>query len=207
MKNRIYSAIMVFGFLFLGSYAEASTLVFFNSNALHMYTGDTTTVDLLVSADKSINVIDGTLTYDKDKIEIKNVTIDGSIASLWTMTPVFDNKKGQLTFVGGIPNGFTGHNGQVLKITFLAKREGETKFNFQDIFSIFLNDGLGTSINPWLEPISISIVQKPMKLVLQESLQTFTNGVKNPNNLGIILLFVILILGIILTRLKRVHKK
>src|ERR1035437_1425573 len=92
----IASVIIISGFLFTNYSALASTLIFFNSNIQHVYSGDDFTVDLKVSSDKSINVIDGTLIYNKNNLEIKNISLEGSLISLWPTPATFDNNKGQL---------------------------------------------------------------------------------------------------------------
>lgn len=192
--NLISILVIIFGFLFMNSVAEAATTVYFSpSIQTTYYKGDSIILDLKISSDKSINVIDGTLIYDKDKLKIQNVSLEESIISLWQTSPVFDNNKGQLTFVGGIPGGFKGQDGQIFKITFLARKEGNVKIDFQDIFSVFLNDGKGTSISPWLEPISLTIIKKPIKLILED----LAREVQNPNNLGVILFLTLSIISII----------
>jgi len=138
----------------------ASTEIYFQNQPKQIINGDTFSLDLKIYSDMSINVIDGTILFDKDKLEIKNIEKENSIFSMWAKEPVFDNKLGFISFVGGIPEGFKGNNSQVLKINFVAKKSGEATVLFQDIFKVFLNDGLGTQINPSLRPVKISISQK-----------------------------------------------
>ena len=76
---------------------------------------------------------------------------------MWVKEPIFNNQKGELSFVGGVPTGFSGDNGQILKITFKAIGDGNTIIGFKDVFSVLLNDGSGTNINPWLKPLNLSI--------------------------------------------------
>jgi hypothetical protein len=186
--------VIIFSILFLyPQISHASTEIYFNNNAKEILVGDSFTASLMISSpDKSINVIDGTLTYDKDKLEIKKVKTDDSVFSLWTEEPSFDNEKGELSFVGGIPNGFKGNVGEILQINFLAKNTGAVLVDFQDIFSVYENDGKGTQINPWLKPLSLTI-NKKVKPSLIPSLK---NIFFKPSNyiwlLVLIVLFIII---------------
>ena len=119
--------------------AYTATTVYFNLENPVIHEGDTFLADLKISTpDKPINVVDGTILYDSNKLEIKEVSTGNSLFALWPKPPVFSNKKGILNFVGGTSDGFQGKNGEVLKIVFLAKNEGEAQIDFLDDFSVFL---------------------------------------------------------------------
>ena len=141
--------VIMISFFCFASVSKASTEIYFQNDTKEITQGDSFGVFLKASSDKSINVVDGTVLYDKDKLQIKEIKKDNSILSLWTKEPIFDNKIGELSFTGGMPDGFAGKDGEILSITFLAKKTGTTTIGFQDIFSVYANDGLGTQINPW----------------------------------------------------------
>ena len=211
MKYKILTAIFA-GFLFTFSFAHASTSVYFTTDPSQIKIqfdgagnatttkGGTFTIDLKISSDKSINTIDGTLIYDKNKLSVKEVNTDSSLFSIWANPPHFDNSKGTITFTGGVPNGFTGNDGQVFRIEFSAKSEGQAKVDFQDIFSVYLNDGLGTQISPWMTPIALSIIPTHTEMVVKQAVQILVNADKKNNHLllgalvlaiaGIIILFI-----------------
>lgn len=156
--------LFVVGFLYIPHFVQASTEVSLIPSMQNIEQGTNFTVDLKVSASgTSVNVVDGTVIFDTNKLEIKNVNTGGSILSVWPKQPIFDNSKGEISFIGGVTNGFIGQNGQVLRITFLAKKSGQTKIDFRDSFAVYQNDGKGTKINPWLKPIELSINQKTTK--------------------------------------------
>jgi hypothetical protein len=157
----LFTILVFFSFFFFPvSFSYAVTEIYFQKDLKEVTKGDIFFVDLKISSTEAINAIDGTIIYDKDKLEIKEVKIDNSLFSLWVKEPLFDNKNGELSFTGGVPDGFKGQDGQILGITFLAKKEGSASVGFKDIFSIFTNDGKGTKINPWLKPMSLSINEK-----------------------------------------------
>lgn len=171
-KYLIIGSILVIGFFFLPFTALAVTTVYFDLEKPIIYENDTFLVNLKISSpDKSINVIDGTLIYDSNKLEIKEISVGGSLFTLWPKPSVFSNEKGSLSFIGGVSGGFEGENGEVLKIVFLAKSEGEAKIDFLDGFLVFLNDGQGTSISPWLKSLSLNISKRQAGLPVKDEWQ------------------------------------
>ncbi|MFA6257756.1 MAG: cohesin domain-containing protein [Candidatus Paceibacterota bacterium] len=161
-RIKILLTILV-SFLFFFSFtplSHAVTEIYFQKDLKEIEKGNIFLADLKISSTETINAIDGTIIYDKNKLEIKEVKINNSLFSLWIKEPVFNNETGELSFTGGSPDGFLGKDGQILRINFLAKKEGSALIGFKDIFSIFANDGKGTKINPWLKPISLSIHEK-----------------------------------------------
>ena len=147
-------------FFAFSSVSYASTQIYFEKDVQNIQKGDIFYVNLKIYSEQEINVIDGTITYNKDTLELQKVDKENSLLSLWAQEPSFDNKTGELNFIGGVPEGFKGKAGQVLKITFLAKNLGNSMISFKDPFSILLNDGKGTSSNPSFGPISLSINEK-----------------------------------------------
>ena len=148
-------------FLLFARVSNASTEVYFQKDSKQIMQGDTFSTKLEISSDQIVNAVDGTITYDKEKLAIKEVKIDNSQLSLWVEKPVFDNGTGELSFVGGLPNGFSGKDETILEIVFLAKKNGSALVGFKDIFSVFANDEKGTMINPWLKPTSFLINKNP----------------------------------------------
>jgi len=208
-KIKVFLIIFVFFSVFFSfaGISQASTEIYFKNaspvglwprETKEIFEKDIFSVVLMISSDKLINVINGTIFYDKDKIEIQKVKTGDSLFSLWTEEPAFDNEKGELSFIGGIPNGFMGRDGQILKISFLAKKSGNTLVSFKDIFSVFINDGLGTQINPWLKPLSLSINEKP-------TFSLFKNIFVKPINY--LWIFIFLLLFIIIKMFIRFKNK
>jgi len=202
MKYKILIAIFAV-FLFTVSLAEAATNVYFKTDNANINKGDTFSVNLKISSDKSINVIDGTLLYDNKKLFVKEVKTTDSLFLIWAKLPTFDNSKGKISFTGGVPEGFIGKDGQVLKITFQAVSDGTAKIDFQDIFSVYLNDGLGTEINPWMEPANLIIATKMPETPLGKSLQVLLNKDKENNHIpAIILLIILVVIAVIFVKIR-----
>lgn len=180
-KYLIIGLVFAAGFFFLPVAAKAATTIYFDVENSAISEGDTFLVNLKISTpDKPINVVDGTILYDNNKLEIKGISIGGSLFALWPKSPVFSNDRGDLSFVGGISGGFQGEKGEVLKIIFLAKNEGEAKIDFLDGFSVFLNDGQGTQVNPWLRPLSLNISKKQAETPAKDEWQSLVEKDKTP---------------------------
>ena len=163
-----FVVVVMLAFFSFAPISKAMTEISFENNNQNIQAGNTFKIDLKISSlDKIVNVADGTILYDKNKLEIKKVETTNSIFNLWTEQPIFDNKIGTLSFIGGASSGFKDINGQILSITFLAKKTGVTTIGFQDIFSVYASDGLGTQINPWLKPLSFTINKNPTLLFIR----------------------------------------
>jgi len=113
----------------------------------------TVSVDNIVSVkvvvntfSKSINNAEGVIEFPTDLLEVISVNKSSSIFSLWVEEPSFSNHNGKITFNGGVPNpGFIGANGNVISITFKAKKQGTASVIFGGS-AVRENDGLGTDI-------------------------------------------------------------
>jgi len=187
MKNRFSFRFSIFGFaIFLIISGLSLTRVeaaglYFTSQSPNIYNGDTFIMELKISTpDKSINVVDGTIIYDSSRLEIKEISTGNSLFALWPKPPVFSNDKGELSFVGGVSDGFQGDGGSILRIVFIAKNEGKAQIDFLDGFLVFLNDGKGTSINPWLRPLSLNISKKPADVSPKDEWKEFMEKDKIP---------------------------
>lgn len=94
----------------------------------------------------SINAAEGLITFDKNYLEVVNVSDAGSIFTLWTTQPNFSNSAGTISFGGGVQApGFSGQQGKVLNITFRAKSVGVGLVRFST-GAILVNDGKGSNI-------------------------------------------------------------
>ena len=203
MKINIKTIYKIFGaaavsFILMFSQAHALTSLFYKVGSEEINKGDSFNVDLNISSNKSINVIDGTLTYDKNKLAVENIDTKGSILTMWQKSPTSDNKKGTITFVGGVPGGYKGEGGHILSITFIAKSSGIAKLDFQDIFSVYLNDGLGTEVNPWVEPMNLTILPSQIEIAINKVLSVVIEKNKQLYFLPAVVLIIVLILAVAL---------
>lgn len=92
----------------------------------------------------SVNVGDGTITFDKTLLTVSSISKDGSVFSLWTTEPKFSNTDGTITFSGGSPSSFSS-TGTVFTVKFKGKSTGSAKVGFT-AGSILAADGKGTNV-------------------------------------------------------------
>lgn len=123
--------------------------------------GNTFLVQVKVnSGGVAINAADGTLIFDVDDLEVKSISKEGSIFSLWVQEPVFSNSLGTINFAGGKPSpGFTGAAGTIINITFKAKTAGTANLIFAQ-GSVLADDGKGTNILGSLGSASYNLVAR-----------------------------------------------
>lgn len=141
-KIYIFIAALTMGTLPVSALAAQLQL---NSDASGYIEGDAFVVELnLNSSSEVINVVDGTINFDPSKLQVQGVSTGDSIFSLWTRTPVFSNQSGRIFFTGGTPKGFSGSQGQILKIIFTAKAPGAVKIQTTSDSLAYLADGKGT---------------------------------------------------------------
>lgn len=135
--------------------------VYFAPHTGNIYPGDTFVLEARISSPyELINVADGAFLFDKDLLEVKELSVGGSVFSLWATGPSFSNTDGRVSFVGGTPKGFQDSNGLIIKAIFHAKKEGKTTVFFESGFSLLLSDGNGTKISPQIYPRTLTVVQR-----------------------------------------------
>lgn len=172
--------VAVFVFVFSPALARASDF-FFDSTADKIHQGDTFIVQLKLSTtDNVINAVEGYLSYDNNKLEVKEISTGGSIFSLWPKLPVILADKGEISFVGGVMGGSRTANAEILKIIFLAKKEGAAGLNFENNSLLFLNDGSGTKVSYTVKPFELLILERPAGLPPKDEWLPLVENDTNP---------------------------
>ncbi|MEK7227470.1 MAG: cohesin domain-containing protein [Patescibacteria group bacterium] len=92
----------------------------------------------------SINGLEITINFDKDKLEIVKPSSGQSIVGVWLAPPSYDNTRGLASYMGVIPSGITTSSGSVGTITFRAKKTGKAVVSVSANSKVLLNDGQGT---------------------------------------------------------------
>ena len=82
----------------------------------------TVTVRALPNGD-NINAVESVLNFDPALLSVVSVSKDGSVFSLWTTEPAFNNANGTVSFGGGSPTPFTSTS-NILSVTFRAVANG-----------------------------------------------------------------------------------
>lgn len=112
------------------------------------------------TGDSNINAAEGTINFDPGKMEVAALSKNGSVFTMWTAEPSYNNNAGTINFSGGIPRpGYSGKSGTVITISFKAKSVGDAPINFSS-GAILANDGLGTNVLTSMGSASYTISPK-----------------------------------------------
>lgn len=138
MKKTIFLILIV---LFLGSQANAASLVL-ESNTNQIKVDNDFQIDVLLnSEDESINTIGGNISFPQELIELKEIREGNSIINFWVEKPKADN--GSISFSGIIPGGYNSKDGLIISLIFKAKNKGDGTIYLNQVEG-YKNDGLGT---------------------------------------------------------------
>ena len=111
---------------------------------------------------EAINALDIKILFPPDKLQVVSPSLGKSIVSVWASQPAYNNKTGEISFEGGIPNpGINASQGIVSTITFRVKSIGRGVIKFSDEAKVFLNDGLATEILGNANPAIYDFVLPP----------------------------------------------
>lgn len=162
LKN-IKKLILFASVFFISIYCKTifAASLYFSDSSKDVKVGDTFIVDVKLSSDKeNINVADCSVFFDQSILQVNSVSTGGSIFNLWTRNPIFSNESGKIMFTGGIPNGISPKDGNVVKIIFFAKSIGAGSLVFSDESLLYLNDGKGTVVKPEKSSLKITVLDK-----------------------------------------------
>lgn len=152
----IFLSICFVCFAHIASAASPEITITKESNSLSI--GDTFLVEITASSEtQNVNVFEGDIIFDSEKLEAKNISTGGSACSLWTRYPIISNESGRISFTGGTQNQISGKNIKLFTIAFLAKKAGETHIRIGDNSFIYAADGLGTIMTPERGELTFSI--------------------------------------------------
>ena len=147
LLNRSYliMAIMLFAAtFFLPTAASASTISISPASGSYQ-SGQTFTTNIRVQPQgNDVNAVEASMSFDRNVLEVVNLSRDGSVFSLWTTEPTFSNSAGTITFGGGSPTPFTSAS-TILTATFRVIGAGSGEVRFDNV-SILVADGMGTDV-------------------------------------------------------------
>lgn len=154
MKRIIFKSLLVavffsaglFGFSPLPASAAGASLYLAPGSGTYVIGGKFSVAVKVNTGGAVINAAEGTISFDKNLLEVAGVSKGGSVFSLWTTEPTFSNTAGTVSFGGGVPRpGYNGAAGGVCTITFKAKKAGAARVSFT-AGAVLANDGKGTNI-------------------------------------------------------------
>jgi len=131
-------------FLFAFRVASAATL-FLTADNQQASVGDTVNVNVRIGSDQTVNAVQGTLYYPRDIFDVKQVIRSNSIFDIWLTEPSVDSSAGEISFLGGSTNAFSGSSMQVLTVVFTVRGLGKGTVGFKNAI-VTSGDGTGANI-------------------------------------------------------------
>ncbi len=143
--KKVIAVVAVFSALSLGGIAKAATALFLTSDAQQAAVGDTVTVNVRINSDQPVNAAQGTLYYPKDIFDVVQAVHTNSIFDLWLTEPRVNTSTGEISFLGGSTNAFSGASMPVFAVTFRARGTGMGTVGFRNA-AVAAGDGTGANL-------------------------------------------------------------
>lgn len=130
--------------------------------------GDTFVVEWYLTAPTPINVIDATLYYSPETLEVQDIVTGSSAVALWIEKPHVV-EPGTIKLVGGIPAGVSGTKIPILRTVFRATTTGSASIALAKDARVALSDGVATAEAITMEPIVFPIVPSTPHIVVSKT--------------------------------------
>jgi hypothetical protein len=154
--EKIFFAGAIFAITFSSRAANAATLSF-TSGATSTSIGSTIDVSVRINSQgQTVNAAQGTLQYPSSILQVVHVDHSNSIFNIWAQEPTISTSTGEISFLGGSTNSFSGTSLYVLDVTFLVRGTGMATLNFANA-GVTAGDGTGANILDGTNPLSINI--------------------------------------------------
>ena len=107
--------------------------------------GSTFDVSIILNTEgKNINAVKASLLFPPNDLQVVSPSVGRSIASVWAVSPTYDNNAGTINLECGFPNGINATSGLITTITFRVKGNGSVILRFKDDSKVLLDNGKGT---------------------------------------------------------------
>ena len=114
-----------------------------------IHSKDVFAVNVILDTDgKNINVVEGKVVFSglKNKdIKIKDISVAGSVLSIWTRKPSLSLNDNSVTFSGGSLENFSGSNLNLFKVFVEVDSVGKLQITQADVVG-YVDDGSGTKV-------------------------------------------------------------
>ena len=143
------------------AHASAAT-VYLESSRNTISVGDTAIVTVKINADAAVlNSVEGEIGLKPaaNNLAVQEFSLANSSFGLWPRTPSLSTDGHTISFVGGVPGGFSIEGATLFKIIVQATKEGTVSINPQNL-SVYVNDGKGTKVVTDIKGITIQVTPK-----------------------------------------------
>jgi hypothetical protein len=181
--HRIFFLFVSCLLLFVASPVRAAEFYFDAPSPLGV--GDSFEAVLYLNTEE-INAVEGTIVFPSDVLQLSEIREANSIINLWVEKPRLVSD-GQIVFSGIIPGGYQGPRGSLLRLVFVAKKEGQGAIEVKEARAL-LNDGKGTETALTIFPYRYTISKAPGGLTVpviqdEERPESFAPEVYHDHNL------------------------
>lgn len=148
-------------FITLPNSADAAT-VYLEASRTSISVGDVAIINVKINADGEIlNTIDGEVSLKSPglNLAVQEFSLANSSFGLWPKTPSLSTDAKMVSFIAGVPGGFSIEGATLFKIIVEAKQEGQVTISPENL-SIYLNDGKGTKVSVKTKSITINVTSK-----------------------------------------------
>ena len=126
----------------------AGASIYFSPSSGTFTVGSTFDVSVFINTGgEDVNAVEINVKFDPKKLQVASPTAGRSFIEVWVSQPTYDNVKGEIIFLGGIPSpGINTTAGLVSTLTFRVIAPGETAVLFSEYSRVLRNDPEGTNI-------------------------------------------------------------
>jgi hypothetical protein len=163
MKKYLTTKYLGLATLIIGAaipFGASAATVYVQSSRSTISVGDTAVVTVKIDADAAVlNTVEGDIVVSSStagNLVIQQFSLADSAFGLWPRTPSLSADGTDISFVGGVPGGFSIEGATVFKIIVLAKTAGSITFTPKNM-SVFANDGKGTTVPVQVKDTVITI--------------------------------------------------
>ena len=156
LKNSIILVVIVASFAPVHTFAAT---VYLEASRNTISVGDTAIVTVKINAEAAVlNSVDGeiALKASAGNVAVQEFSLANSSFGLWPRTPSLSTDGHTISFVGGVPGGFSIEGATLFKIIVQATKAGTISINPQNI-SVFINDGKGTKAAVQIKGTTIEV--------------------------------------------------
>lgn len=160
-KYTQYGIVLLAALIFIPSTTFAAT-VYLEAAKNSISVGDTAIITVKINAEAAtINTVEGNISLKSaaNNVVVQEFSLANSAFGLWPRTPSLSSDGKTVSFVGGVPGGFSIEGATVFKIIVEAKKEGQVTIT-PEAFSAFANDGKGTTIPVQGKGITLNVTAK-----------------------------------------------
>lgn len=177
--QRFFKKIFIVAIFFLTpSFAFAANL-YINPSSGSLEVGQKITLQLMVSADQSINAISSLISVPTSIFTIESVSKNSSILNFWVTEPSFSSANGTINLEGVTLGGYSAGNGNIVTITLKAKSVGTDSIVIKN-GQILANDGQGTNVTGSLNGGTFTIKPATIKPAPKQEIKKPAPVVEEP---------------------------